>query len=59
MKNKVRKLINYIKPLLKFQSLFATLIFNFKYLPLSQAKKLPIWLYRAEIQQIKRGGGSY
>lgn len=37
-----------------FRALIPSLIFNFKYLPFSQAKKLPILLYKAEV--LGKGG---
>lgn len=39
-------------------SLPKTIYFNIKYLPLSQALKLPIWLhYSTKVKSCYRGGG--
>ncbi len=45
----------YLKPLLKFNSFFQSIYFNFKYLPFRQAIYLPIYVYKPHF--IKWGGG--
>lgn len=52
--NVLIKAIRYIAPLLKPRAFFATLIFNFHYLPFRQAIMLPIWIYRPHF--VKMGG---
>lgn len=44
------KVLNHIRPLLSLHVLPYTIWFNYRYLPLSKALKLPIWLYKANIQ---------
>lgn len=38
--------MNYLKNKHFWRALIPSLIFNFKYLPFNQAKKLPIWVYK-------------
>lgn len=38
--------MNYLKKRQFWRALIPSLIFNFKYLPFNQAKKLPIWVYK-------------
>ena len=52
--NKIIKAFRFLAPLLNPRALFATIFFNFYYLPFKQAILLPIWIYRPHF--IKLGG---
>lgn len=55
----MRKIYPYIKELFKLlgiRTFFPTLFFNFYFLPLKQAIRLPIWVHRLHLTDFNRGG---
>ena len=51
--NYLKYIYNGISPLLSVHSLIPSLFFNFYYLPISQAIKLPIWVYKPHFHKLK------
>lgn len=56
--NSFRRVYNHFKPILRISTFIHTIYFNFRYLPFRIALKLPIFIYKADIQYINRGGVS-